>query len=49
MITFILSSDNKGAFGKSARRAAEYVLSRPVKDLVPSWETSDELRDQVAA
>jgi len=47
MITFILSEDNKKGFGRSGRRAAEYILSRPVNSLMPGWETSDEIRDQV--
>jgi hypothetical protein len=48
MIDFIIEEKNKKMFGKSARRAAEYVLSRPVKSLLPSQESSNSLRDEVS-
>lgn len=49
MISFILEDSNKLQFGKSARRAVDYVLSRPVNSLLPSKELSNSLRDEVWA
>eukprot|EP00802_Teleaulax_amphioxeia_P021496 Tamp_21855.p1 GENE.Tamp_21855~~Tamp_21855.p1 ORF type:complete len:314 (+),score=75.41 Tamp_21855:104-943(+) len=46
MIAFITDDGNKQAFGKSGRRLAEYLLSRPVTQLMPSRETALKIRDE---
>ena len=46
MISFITDDANKRAFGKSGRRLADYILSRPVNALMPSRETALKIRDE---
>jgi len=46
MISFITDDTNKKAFGKSGRRLAEYIMGRPVNNLMPSRETALKIRDE---
>jgi len=47
MIQFILDEKNSKSFSRSAKRLAEYVMSRPVNSLMPSSDTSIRLRDEL--
>lgn len=45
MIQFVLSPENREAFGKARRRLAEHLLQRPVSSLLPEPATTARWRD----